>query len=484
MSEVPHPHAVFWIELSKISPNPYQPRKYFDEQKLQDLSGSIRRYGVLQPIVVTRSEEFTEDGGMTAKYEIIAGERRFRASQMAGLEKIPAIIREGEQTDKEKLELAILENLQREDLNPVDKARSFNRLVEEFSLTHAEVAERLGKSREYVSNSMRLLQLPEHILQALSEGKISEGHTRPLLMLKERPDEQQTLYLQMTQGSGITVRDAEKFARAIATEKQRKNKDLDPEMKEIQQKLASHLGTRVVIDKKSQGGKLTIEFGNRDDLRQLLEKFEKEETQTKITESQSAIPQEAKPDIAPAYSAAPERTVVSQDRATAPQPQPTIASSEPAIHKPLNSLQQEIDALASQAKPDSFAETTTQQSQTYQPQEPQLTTPTPEPATPVDKFAFQTEQQLRDDPKLHPEFESLAQVDVVSDNSFETFAKQDYPDPVATTDSVSVGDDFVPGYTPVEPRAFGTMTSDTVNKKSPDQDGSGDDLYNLKNFSL
>ena len=276
--ETPHPHAVFWIDIAKISTNPFQPRKYFDEARLQDLSNSIKRYGVLQPIVVTRLEEFTADGGMVARYELIAGERRLRASKLAGLEKIPAIVREHEDSDEEKLELAILENLQREDLNPVDKARSFARLVEEFGLTHAQVGERLGKSREYVSNSMRLLVLPEHMLNALSQGRISEGHTRPLLMLKERPDEQETLFMQLINAAGgMTVREAEKFARSIAKEKQRVDKDLDAEMKEIQQKLSNRLGAKVSIDKQAQGGKVTIQFGNKEDLRLLLEKIKRQE---------------------------------------------------------------------------------------------------------------------------------------------------------------------------------------------------------------
>jgi len=287
MTETPHPHAVFWIDVAKISTNPYQPRKFFDQDKLESLSDSIKRYGVLQPIVVTRTEEFTEEGGMVARYELIAGERRLRASKLAGLEKIPAIIREGEQTDKEKLELAILENLQREDLNPVDKARSFSRLVEEFDLTHAQVAERLGKSREYVSNSMRILALPEHMLDALSQGRITEGHTRPLLMLKDRSDEQETLFMQLINSAGgMTVREAETFARGIAKEKQRINKDLDPEMKDMQQRLASHLGAKVQIDKSSQGGKVTIEFGNKADLRKLYDLIRTENKEVDISVDQ------------------------------------------------------------------------------------------------------------------------------------------------------------------------------------------------------
>ena len=140
-------------------------------------------YGVLQPLTVTRKEVQKEDGGLATEYELIAGERRLRASKLAGLREVPALIRSQEDDDRVKLELSIIENLQREDLNPVDRARSFHQLAEQFGLKHAEIAKKMGKSREYVSNTLRLLSLPEDVLHALAEKKISEGHTRPLLML-------------------------------------------------------------------------------------------------------------------------------------------------------------------------------------------------------------------------------------------------------------------------------------------------------------
>src|SRR3989344_258678 len=184
--------AIFWIELDKVKPNPYQPRKEFDEARLRDLAESIRTYGVLQPLVVTRKEVERPDGGLNVEYELISGERRLRASRLAGVLQVPAIIRNDSNDAKIKLELAIIENLQREDLNPVDRAKAFARLAEEFTYKHSDIAEKIGKSREYVSNTLRILSLPEDILNALSHGRISEGHTRPLMMLENRPDAQTT----------------------------------------------------------------------------------------------------------------------------------------------------------------------------------------------------------------------------------------------------------------------------------------------------
>ena len=184
--------AIFWIETDKIKPNPFQPRRDFDVEKLGNLAESIRQYGVLQPLTVSRIE-VTTDAGMVVEYELIAGERRLRAAKIAGIATVPVVIRIGDDSMR-KLELAIIENLQREDLNPIDRARAFLRLVDEFKFTHTEIGKKVGKSREYVSNTLRLLQLPEAALIALAEGKITEGHTRPLLMLIDRPDEQLTLF--------------------------------------------------------------------------------------------------------------------------------------------------------------------------------------------------------------------------------------------------------------------------------------------------
>ncbi len=263
-------NAIFWVEVDKIKPNPFQPRREFDEAKLQDLANSIRQYGVIQPLTVSRKEIIKQDGGIATEYELIAGERRLRASKLAGISQVPVLMREGFDDDKTKLELAIIENLQREDLNPIDRAKAFDRLVKEFNFKHTEIAAKVGKSREYVSNTIRLLALPPDMQQALSDGKISEGHTRPLLMLIDRPAEQATLFREILL-KRLTVRDSESIARRIAFDKVRKKEYLyAPEILEMERELTEALGTRVAIEPKEHGGKLSIDFMSEDDLRILF----------------------------------------------------------------------------------------------------------------------------------------------------------------------------------------------------------------------
>jgi ParB family chromosome partitioning protein len=267
--------SIFWIETEKINPNPYQPRKEFDEDALQDLADSIRQYGVLQPLVVTRNEIITPEGGMRVEYELIAGERRLRASRLAQLHQVPVIIRRGEDS-KMKLELAIIENLQREDLNPIDRARAFSQLVDEFGLTHGQIGKKMGKSRAYVSNSLRLLQLPQDIMEALQAKKISEGHTRPLMMLNDRPMEQSTLFKEIVYKK-MSVRESESIARNIASEKARKPvKEINPQMENYQRELAERLGTRVAIEEKEVGGKIVIDFFSLQDVEQILSMLKEE----------------------------------------------------------------------------------------------------------------------------------------------------------------------------------------------------------------
>jgi len=264
-------NSIFWIETEKIKPNPVQPRKEFDEARLNDLAMSIRQYGILQPLVVTRKEIQREDGSLYSEYELISGERRLRASRLAGLTQVPAIIKIGDETDKMKLELAIIENLQREDLNPVDRAKAFKQLSEDFKLTHLEIAKKVGKSREYVSNSIRILMLPEEMIQALSQGRITEGHTRPILMLIDKKEEQMVLFKEIMQKK-MTVREAEAIARRIAFEKARKHSTMvDPELFEIEEKLTEALGTRVHIERKTGGaGKIHIDYFSNTDLHSIL----------------------------------------------------------------------------------------------------------------------------------------------------------------------------------------------------------------------
>ncbi len=268
MSEL-YSNSIFFIDVDKIVPNPYQPRREFDEAPLRDLAESIRQYGVLQPLTVSRVERIKEDGGLVTEYELIAGERRLRASKLAGIPQVPVIIRTGDNA-MAKLELAIIENLQREDLNAVERARAFLRFVDEFKFSHADIGKKVGKSREYVANTLRLLQLPEEMLNALSEGKISEGHTRPLMMLNDRPEEQLVLFKEILYKK-ISVREAERISRRIATDKVRKKEYLvDPEILEIEHKLQETLGTRVHVEKRNVGGSVTIDFFSNDDLRTIV----------------------------------------------------------------------------------------------------------------------------------------------------------------------------------------------------------------------
>ncbi|MBI2609820.1 ParB/RepB/Spo0J family partition protein [Candidatus Giovannonibacteria bacterium] len=263
--------SIFFIEIDRIKPNPFQPRRDFDENKLGELAESIRQYGVLQPLVVVRVERSLPTGGVVTEYELIAGERRLRASKLAGLREVPVMIRE-ESADKVKLEMALVENVQREDLNAIDRAVAFKKLNEEFSLTHKEIGARIGKSREYVANSVRLLALPAEMQQALKEGHITEGHARPLLMLAGRPMEQKKLFEDILYRN-VNVREAEKISRQIAFERSRHPEALDPEIRRLEEKLREALGTRVSIEKKGTKGKISIEFFSELELRDIFEKF-------------------------------------------------------------------------------------------------------------------------------------------------------------------------------------------------------------------
>lgn len=300
MSEI-YNNAVFWIEVDKIKPNPFQPRREFDEARLRDLADSIRQYGVLQPLVVTRKEVEREDGGIAVEYELVAGERRLRASKLAGVSMVPAVIRTGEDTDKMKLEMAIIENLQREDLNPVDRAQAFNQLINEFNLKHIEVAKKIGKSREYVSNSVRILVLPQEILDALVSGQITEGHTRPLLMLMDRPPEQETLFRDIM-SKRITVRDAENIARRIAYDKVRKKERfVEPQIIELEQALSERLGTRVTVEKnpRTENGKISIDFFDREGMIKILTELaaERREQFESATTDEESLPSEFEQEV-------------------------------------------------------------------------------------------------------------------------------------------------------------------------------------------
>ncbi len=285
--------SIYWVEVDRIKPNPFQPRKSFDEAALQSLAESIRSYGILQPLTVTRKEFERDDKGISVEYELIAGERRLRASRIAGLSQVPVVIRTSEDTDRMKLELAIIENLQREDLNPLDRAKAFRQLADQFGLQHKEIGARVGKSREYVSNTMRMLLLPVEIQTALEKGKISEGHTRPLLMLAEKPDAQNTLFREIVDRR-LTVRDAEALARRAAVERVRHRALVSPDLMSLEKDLSERLGTRVRIEKKDTGGKVLIDFFSPEDLTQICVALA---VPSKVVSS--AVPQETLSNTAP-----------------------------------------------------------------------------------------------------------------------------------------------------------------------------------------
>lgn len=300
--------SIFWVEVERIHPNPFQPRKTFDEEALKSLAESIRSYGVLQPLTVTRKEIEKPGEGIFTEYELIAGERRLRAAKLAGIREVPVVIRTSEDSDRVKLELAIIENLQREDLNAVDRALAFQRLANEFGLKHIEIGKRVGKSREYVSNTLRILMLPKDMQDALAAGEISEGHTRPLLMLMDKPQEQRTLFTEVMTNK-LTVRDTEQLARRVALEKVRKT-DLTPELLLLERELTEKLGTRVRIEKKDQGGggKVLIDFFSVDDLANIRAMLAS--VQQSATASIPVAPRSEVIDEAPVMSVTPEENVV------------------------------------------------------------------------------------------------------------------------------------------------------------------------------
>jgi len=270
--------SVFWIEVDKIEPNPFQPRREFTTEALQDLANSIREHGVLQPVLVIKREIETPQG-LEVGYQMIAGERRWRAAKLAGLTQIPAIIRRGVSDDRLKLELALIENVQREDLNPIERARAFKQLIDEFHLVQREIAARVGKSREMVANTLRLLSLPSEIQLALAEGRITEGHARAVLIAGDDPLKRFEVYNAILTDR-LNVREAESRARQVSGKifvpRKRPSLVHDPELREWQQRLQEKLGTKVQFQKLGERGKIVVEFYSDEELRGILDKLIRE----------------------------------------------------------------------------------------------------------------------------------------------------------------------------------------------------------------
>jgi ParB family chromosome partitioning protein len=253
------------ILVADLQPNPHQPRKHFDETALQELAASIKRHGVVQPLVVTPVNN--------GKYTLIAGERRWRASKLAGLKDVPAIIRDREELDH--LEVALIENVQRVDLSPLEQAVSIERLHEQFNLSYDDIAQRLGKAHSTVNNTVRLLRLPEAARDALAAGKISEGHARAILALKG--DETRQAYLLKTViEQGWSVRQAERFVLSVkaGTKDTKKVHEHVATDTPLTKKLSKKIGTPVQIRRTAKGGKLEINFGNDADLQRIVNLFD------------------------------------------------------------------------------------------------------------------------------------------------------------------------------------------------------------------
>ncbi len=276
--------SIYHIEIEKITANPDQPRRHFDEAALHELASSIREFGFLQPLVVSKMEKETPTG-IAVEYQIIAGERRFMAAKLLGLPRVPAIVR-NINLEREKLELGVIENIQRENLNPIEMARAFQRLQEEFRMTQREIAAKLGKSREVVANAVRLLDLPEYIQRAVEEGAVSESNAR-LLIAIEDPAAQKALLDDIVQNK-LTTRDVRERIQRAPTESggtaaHRRGRPplvevrLAPEVKAMQDELSSALGAPVEISKNANNGKITITFFSEEELEDILRKLGKDQ---------------------------------------------------------------------------------------------------------------------------------------------------------------------------------------------------------------
>ncbi|PKN94925.1 MAG: stage 0 sporulation protein J [Chloroflexi bacterium HGW-Chloroflexi-6] len=257
--------GVVRVPVGQVKPNPRQPRTHFDSSALEDLAASIREHGVIQPLIVSRSDSGTG-------YILIAGERRLQASKLAGLTEVPVIVRQT--TDQEKLELALIENIQRADLNPLEEANAYQQLSDEFHLSHEEIATRVGKSRVAVTNTLRLLKLAAPIQQALVDGRVTEGHARALLALSA--PQAQIAALQTVINQSLTVRQTEELVRKLSGEKPASlpRSGPSPDVLALEERLRSTLGTEIKL-KPGKNGKsaLTMYFYSEEELNALLERL-------------------------------------------------------------------------------------------------------------------------------------------------------------------------------------------------------------------
>lgn len=252
------------LNINEVEPNKKQPRKFFNEEALKELSDSIKQHGIVQPLVVAKQKDY---------YEIIAGERRWRAAKMAGLKEVPVVIKD--YSPQEVMEVALIENIQREDLNPVEEAKAYQNLIKEYNLKQEEVADRVSKSRSAITNSLRLLKLEDQVLNMLIEEEISSGHARTLLALDD--SEQQRIVAEKIVKDRLSVRDTEKLVKSInqpAKKVPKKELKNDFVYKDMEEQLKQKIGTKVKINRKSENkGKIEIEYYSQDELEKIIAYF-------------------------------------------------------------------------------------------------------------------------------------------------------------------------------------------------------------------
>lgn len=252
---------ILQMEVEKIKPNPQQPRKDFSHEEMEDLINSIKEHGIVQPLIVSKSGD---------NYQLIAGERRLRAAQILEIKKVPVIVRQAD--EQQHLELALIENIQRKDLNPIEQALAFQRLIDEFNLTQEQVAEKVGKSRPVVANTLRLLNLPEEVQKAIIDGKINFSTARLIAGL---PEKEQLKFFKKVLKKEMTVRAAEGEAQKV-TVRQHERRVKDPNLVEKEEALSQALGTKVAIKKSGESGQIIIEFYSEEELVDLIRKIIKE----------------------------------------------------------------------------------------------------------------------------------------------------------------------------------------------------------------
>ncbi|OGM98504.1 MAG: hypothetical protein A2915_00895 [Candidatus Yanofskybacteria bacterium RIFCSPLOWO2_01_FULL_41_34] len=256
--------SIFYVETNKIKANPDQPRRDFDEEGIKELSKSVRKYGVLQPLLVTKVETETPKG-LEVSYQLIAGERRLRASQVAGLPQVPIIIRDEFEHKQDRLEVALIENVQRKDLNPVEEAEAYDRLAKEFGLTQKEIADKVSKSREVVANAVRLLNLPKDIRDALRAEKLSRAHAKALLAFSDGT-KQREVYNQILAG-GVSSKEVESMASSAKPNKKQVKKD--NKFSTLEKNLSETLEAPVLIHASEKGGKIVVKFATLEDLNKI-----------------------------------------------------------------------------------------------------------------------------------------------------------------------------------------------------------------------